>query len=216
MASHATSTHSGFRLSHPVTKFTQRPQPWSPSPPPPSRPTPSAPASARVQAGRQTSPPAPAHRAGWNPPDHKGAGEGEAEVGLHPLGLQGQVPHGREMPLPPVGPGRHPLRRGRIRLPGGEGDLRAASLSSSGTCTRWCGVNRGRVRGAGRPATRRGTRPTDREKCARRHWRKREQGWNNATMKRTNWTKFTQIHVKFLQTSYKFHRTFCIHTHSFT
>ena len=53
------------------------------------------------------------------PQDHKGAGKGDAEFGLHPLGLHGQVPHGREMPLPPVWPGRHPLRLSRVRLPGG-------------------------------------------------------------------------------------------------
>ena len=56
------------------------------------------------------------------PPDHKGAGEGDAEVGLHPPGLHGQVPHGRKMPLPPVGPARHHLVPRTLRLPGGQGD----------------------------------------------------------------------------------------------
>ena len=44
--------------------------------------------------------------------------------------------------------------------------------------------------------------PTDREKCARHQWKKGEQGWNNETMKHTNCTKFTQIHVKFVQISH--------------
>ena len=51
-----------------------------------------------------------------------GQGEGDAEGALHPPGLQGQVPQGREMPLPPLRPGRHPVRPSRIRLPGDEGD----------------------------------------------------------------------------------------------
>ena len=59
----------------------------------------------------------------WETPhDHNGAGEGDAEGDLHPPGVQGEVPYGCEMPLPPVGPGRHPLRLGRIWLTGGEGD----------------------------------------------------------------------------------------------
>ena len=41
---------------------------------------------------------------------------------MYPPGLQGQVTHGKEMPLPPVGPVRHPVRPGRIRLLGGESD----------------------------------------------------------------------------------------------
>ena len=58
-------------------------------------------------------PTAPAHGARWTPPPiHKGAGEADAEVGVHPLGLHGQVPHGREMPLPPVGHGRVTWARG--------------------------------------------------------------------------------------------------------
>ena len=56
------------------------------------------------------------------PPDHSGAGEGDAEGALHPPRLQLHVPHGTEVPLPPIGPGRHLLRPGRIRLPGGQGD----------------------------------------------------------------------------------------------
>ena len=56
------------------------------------------------------------------PPDHNGAGEGDAEGALHPPGLQHHVPHGTGMPLPPIGPGRHLLGPGRIRLPGGQGD----------------------------------------------------------------------------------------------
>ena len=59
----------------------------------------------------------------WGPrPDHNGAGEGDAEGALHPPGLQDHVPHGTEMRLPPIGPGRHLLGLGRIRLPGGQGD----------------------------------------------------------------------------------------------
>ena len=40
--------------------------------------------------------------------------------------------------------------------------------------------------GGERPATGRETVPTDREKCARHQWRKGEQRWSNATIKRTN------------------------------
>ena len=56
------------------------------------------------------------------PDDHNGAGEGDAEGALHRPGLQGNVPHGREMPLPPFGPRGHLLRPSRRRLPRGEGD----------------------------------------------------------------------------------------------
>ena len=56
------------------------------------------------------------------PFDHNRAGEGDAEGALHPPGLQDHVPHGTEMPLPPIGPGRHLLGPGRIRLPGGQSD----------------------------------------------------------------------------------------------
>ena len=56
------------------------------------------------------------------PPDDNGAGEGDAEGALHPPRLQHHVPHGTEMPLPPIGPGRHLLGPGRIRLPGGQDD----------------------------------------------------------------------------------------------
>ena len=37
--------------------------------------------------------------------------------------------------------------------------------------------------GAERPATKHEMGPTDKEKCARHQWRKREQRWSNATMK---------------------------------
>ena len=57
-----------------------------------------------------------------SPRDHNGAGERDAEGAMHPPGLQDHVPHGREMPLPPIGPERHLLGPGRIRLPGGQGD----------------------------------------------------------------------------------------------
>ena len=56
------------------------------------------------------------------PPEHNGAGEGDAEGALHPPRLQLHVPHGTEVPLPPIRPGRHLLGPGRIRLPGGQGD----------------------------------------------------------------------------------------------
>ena len=56
------------------------------------------------------------------PRDHNGVGERDAEGALHPPGLQDHVPHGSEMPPPPIGPGRHLLGPGRIRLPGGSGD----------------------------------------------------------------------------------------------
>ena len=56
------------------------------------------------------------------PRDHHGAGERDAEGALDPPGLQDHVPHGNEMPLPPIGPGRDLLGPGRIRRPGGQGD----------------------------------------------------------------------------------------------
>ena len=56
------------------------------------------------------------------PRDHNGAGVRDAEGALQPPGLQDHVPEDREMPLPPIGPGRHLLGPGRIRLPGGQGD----------------------------------------------------------------------------------------------
>ena len=59
-------------------------------------------------------------------------------------------------------------------------------------------------RGAGPPGTTLGTGPTDREKSATHQLRKGEQGWNNATMKRTNWTKFTQNNRNFIRNSYEY------------
>ena len=52
----------------------------------------------------------------------KGAVEGDAEVVLHHLGLQSQLPQGRNMLLPPVGAGRDLLLPRRLWLPGGHGD----------------------------------------------------------------------------------------------
>ena len=66
------------------------------------------------------------------PLHRKGAGEGDAAIGLHPLGLHGQVPHGSTMPLPPVGPERHPLLPGKIWLPGGHGDPGQAGFEVGG------------------------------------------------------------------------------------
>ena len=66
------------------------------------------------------------------PPNHDGAGEGDAEGAVHPPGLQHHVQHGTEVPLPPIGPGRHLLGRGRIRLPGGQGD----PVQGAGRCGR--------------------------------------------------------------------------------
>ena len=71
------------------------------------------------------------------PPDHNGAGEGDAEAALHPPRLQHHVPHGTEMPLPPIRPGRHLLGPGRIRLPGGQGDpVKGGSLWASPNSSR--------------------------------------------------------------------------------
>ena len=42
------------------------------------------------------------------------------------------VPHGRQMPLPSVGPWRHLLRPERIRLPGGQGDPVQGGLGVGG------------------------------------------------------------------------------------
>ena len=67
------------------------------------------------------------------PHDHNGAGEEDAEGTLHPPGLQGHVPHSREMPLPPVRPGRHLLRPRWIRLPRGEGDPFQGGVEVGGT-----------------------------------------------------------------------------------
>ena len=45
-----------------------------------------------------------------------------------------------------------------------------------------------------------------------------EQTWNidNATIKRTNWTKFTEIRTKFVRIWYEFDISFCIHTQAYT
>ena len=68
------------------------------------------------------------------PPPRTTMGQGKEmrRVPCTPPRLQHHVPHGTEMPLPPIGPGRHLLGPGRIRLPGGQGD----PVQGGGRCGR--------------------------------------------------------------------------------
>ena len=87
----------------------------------------------------------------------------------------------------------------------------AASLSSPGTCTRWCGVNRRRAWcGISGDHAWNGT--YIHGKVCKAPFEEGGARMEQSMMKRTNWTKIAQIDVNFVRNSYEFHRNFCIHT----
>ena len=281
MASHATSTHSGLRLSLPVTTDTLTMPAVVTVPSSPNLDTPvcNPPVRAHNPVGKHAQQLLPMGQVG-TPSDHNGAGEGDAELGLRTLGLRGHVPHGKEMPLPPVRPGRHPLRPGRIRSPSGQGDPggqrwavpkssrdgmgtitsrpaacprpapevaslgppvvrserteaslgsppaslgarsspvpRAASVSASGTCTRWCGVNRQRAwcRGSGDDVWNGTYKQGEVCKAPLEEGGARMEQCNDETNKLDEiHTNSRETRTKFVPISYEFHGNLCIHTH---
>ena len=84
----------------------------------------------------------------------------------------------------------------------------AAPRSATRALAHGAGARIGARCGAQRPATRRETGPTHREKCARHQWRKGEQRWSNAMIKRTNYTKSTEIRTKLVRNSYSIRTNF--------